>query len=194
MYRPLLGVSKIGHPWAMAGGTSAQHAITRGDRFWGNRRIHRTVAPGDLISPVLKGIREALITWDGTDPQDGIHQILSLKWRAHGRAIPLAWVTVRKDPRNDHRRAIEIGLLKRVAGEWPRSCHPILVADREWEVLALFHAWDAWGWDGIIRNKGSTHTRGSEPRGVAIAGGLGRQKACLAGFGPGSLWQFTKAA
>ncbi|PSR21327.1 MAG: hypothetical protein C7B43_21350, partial [Sulfobacillus benefaciens] len=71
MYRPLLGVSKIGHPWAMAGGTSAQHAITRGDRFWGNRRIHRTVAPGDLISPVLKGIREALMTWDGTDPKDG---------------------------------------------------------------------------------------------------------------------------
>ena len=30
-------------------------------------------------------------------------------------------------------------------------------------------------------------TRGSEPRGVASASGLGRQKACLAGLGPGSL-------
>ena len=64
---------------------------------------------------------------------------------------------MRKDPQKDHRRAIEIGLLKRVAGEWPRSCHPILVADRGLGAIALFHAWDAWGWEGIIRGKGSTH-------------------------------------
>ena len=76
LYRPLLGVSKIGHPWAMAGGTSAKHAIKRVDRFLGNGRIHRTVAPGDLISPVLKGIREALITWDWTDPKDGIVRVV----------------------------------------------------------------------------------------------------------------------
>ncbi len=101
LYRSLWGVSKIGHHLAMAGGTSTQHAITRGDRFLGNGRVHRTVAPGDLISHVLKGIREALMTWDWTDPQDGIHQILSVKWRAS----PLAWVTVRKDQLKDHMRA-----------------------------------------------------------------------------------------
>ena len=54
-------------------------------------------------------------------------------------------------------RAIEIGLLlKRVAGEWPRSCHPILVADRGLGAIALFHALDALGWDWIIRGKGPT--------------------------------------
>ena len=143
----------------MADRTSAQHAITREDRFLGNGRIHRTLAPGDLISisPVLKDIREALMTLVWMDSKDGIHQILSLNWHAHGRAIPLVWVTVRKDQRKDHRRAIEIGLLKRVAGEWPRSCHPILVADRGFGAIALFHALDALGWDGIIRGKGSTH-------------------------------------
>ncbi len=73
-----------------------------------------------------------------------------------------------------------------VLGELPRSCHPILVADRGWGALALFHAWDAWGWDGIIRGKGSTH--GAVSPGVWLsASGLGRQKARLAGLGSGSL-------
>ncbi len=68
----------------------------------------------------------------------------------------MAWVTVRKDQLKDHMRAIEIGLLKRVAGEWPRSCHPILVADRGLGAIALFHTLDTLGWDWIIRGKGST--------------------------------------
>ena len=83
-------------------------------------------------------------------------------------------------------RAIEVGLFNRIAGEWPRSCHPILVADRGLGAIELFHALDVWGWEGIVRGKG-VDTRGSEPQDVAAAGGLGRQKARLAGLGPGSL-------
>ncbi len=102
--RPLLGVSKIGHHWAMAGGTSAKHAITRVDRFLGNGRIDRTVAPGNLISPDLGGIREALITPDWTSPKDGVHQILSLNGRTPGRAIPLSGVTVHQNALKDPMR------------------------------------------------------------------------------------------
>ena len=81
LYRPLWGVSKIGHHLAMAGRTSAKHAIKRVDRFLGNGRIDMAVAPGDLIRPVLGNVREALITLDWTDPKDGVHPILSLNWR-----------------------------------------------------------------------------------------------------------------
>ncbi len=156
--RQLLGLSKIGHSLAMAKkGKKAKHVIKQVDRCLGNLRINMRIAQRDLIHYVLGDTREALITWDWTDPQDGIHQILSLNWRAHGRAIPLAWVTVRKDPRKDPRRTIEIGLLKRVAGEWPRSCHPILLADRGFGTIELFPVLNAWGWDGIIRGKATTH-------------------------------------
>ena len=97
-----------------------------------------------------------MITLDWTDPQDGIHQILSWNWRTHGRALPLAWVTVRKDRLADRQRATEIALVKRVAGLWLRSCHPILLADRGFGAQEIFEALDAWGWDWIIRVKGST--------------------------------------
>ena len=55
------------------------------------------IAQGDLIPYLLAEAPEALLTLDWTDPRDGVHQILSLNWRTHGRAIPLGWVTARKD-------------------------------------------------------------------------------------------------
>ncbi len=73
--------------------TTAKHAITRVDRFLGNPRIDIVRAPGDLITYLLADAPEALLTLDWTDPRDGAHQILSFNWRAHGRAIPLGWVT-----------------------------------------------------------------------------------------------------
>ncbi len=77
--------------------TPGKHAIKGGDRFLGNPRIDIVRAQGDVISYLLADAPEALLTLDGTDPRDGVHQILSVNWRAHGRAIPLGWVTARKD-------------------------------------------------------------------------------------------------
>ena len=151
MSQQLLGIAKIGRQR-----TTAKPAIKRVDRFGGNLRINMITTQKDLIHSVRGNTREALITLDWTDPQDGIHQILSWNWRAHGRALPLAWVMVRKDRLTDRQRAREIALLKRVAGLWPRSCHPILLADRGFGAQEIFEALDAWGWDWIIRVKGST--------------------------------------
>ena len=83
--------------------------------------------------------------------------MLSLNWRTHGRALPLAWVTVRKDQRPGRMREIESALLKRIARRWPRSCHPILLADRGFGTRDLFPVLDGLYWDWIIRSKGTTH-------------------------------------
>ena len=72
----------------MAQRTTAKHAIKRVDRFLGNLRINMITAQKDLIHDVLGNTREAWMTLDWTDPQDGIHQILSVNWRTHGRALP----------------------------------------------------------------------------------------------------------
>jgi hypothetical protein len=99
IHYPLLGLAIMGRHLAMAESitTTAKHPMKRVDRFWDNLRIDRGVAQGDLMTHMLQNVSEALLTLDWTDPKDGIHQILSLNWRAHGRAIPLAWTTVRKD-------------------------------------------------------------------------------------------------
>ncbi len=154
---PLLGSAIIGRHLAMADEvtTTAKHAIKRVDRFLGNSRIDMVIAQGDLITYLLDDAPEALLTLDWTDPRDGVHQFLSLNWRAHGRAIPLGWITVRKDSLKDRMRAIELDLCQRVAQFIPPTCHPILLADRGFATVDLFRALDALRWDWVIRTKGS---------------------------------------
>ena len=53
-------------------------------------------------------------------------------------------------------REIEGDLLKRVARLWPRSCHPILLADRGFGTRDLFDLLDGLHGDWIIRSKGTT--------------------------------------
>ena len=66
-------------------------------------------------------------------------------------------MTVRKDQLQNRMREIERDLLKRVARLWPRSCHPILLADRGLGTRDLFDLLDDLQWDWIIRSKGTTH-------------------------------------
>lgn len=123
--------------------TTAKHTIKRVDRFLGNPRMDMAIVQGDLMSYMLDDATEALLTLDWTDPKDGVHQIRSLNWRAHGRAIPLAWMTVRKDALKDRMRTIELNLCRRVAQQLPPSCHPIGLADQGFAAVELFRSLDA---------------------------------------------------
>ena len=75
--------------------------------------------------------------------------------RAHGRAIPIAWMTVPKEDLKGRMREVEEALCARVARLLPAGCHPILLADRGFATVRFFRFLDALGWDWIIRSKGS---------------------------------------
>lgn len=152
---PLLGVAKIGRRLALVGHQKAKHAIKRVDRFLGNPRINMAVAQGDLIQTVIGDASEVVLTLDWTDPKDGVHQILALNLRAHGRALPVAWITVRKDGLKDQMRQYEVALCQQVAAFVPVGCHVILLADRGFAAPTLFRALHRLGWSWIIRTKGS---------------------------------------
>ena len=128
--QPLLGIAIIGRSLAMAGGTTAKHHIKRVDRFLGNPRIDLAVAQGDLRATRVESTAEVLLTLDWTDPKEGGHQILACNLRAHGRALPVAWMTRRNDELKGPMRATEIARCQRVASLIPRTCHVILLADR----------------------------------------------------------------
>ena len=98
--------------------------------------------------------------------------MLSLNWRTPGRALPLAWVTVRKDQLPGRMREIEGDLLTRVARLWPRSCHPILLADRGFGTRDLFDLLDGLHGDWIIRSQG-TNPGGNSPRRLGAAASPG---------------------
>lgn len=154
-----LGVATIGHALAMAHTASPKHAIRRVERFVSNVRLALETAQRDLISVVLAGTPAALVTLDWTDPHDGVHQILALNLRAHGRALPLTWITVRKDHLKGHMREYEIGLIQRTARIMPAGCRVLLLADRGFAATELFRALDAVGWLWVIRTKGSIGVR-----------------------------------
>lgn len=153
--QPRLGVAIIGRSLTMAGGTTAKHNIKRVDRFLGNPRIDLPTAQGDLIATLTEAASEVLLTLDWTDPKDGVHQILACNLRAHGRALPVGWITLRKDALKGQMRATEIALCQRVATLIPPTCHVILLADRGFASTELFRAVDTLQWDWIIRSKGT---------------------------------------
>jgi hypothetical protein len=158
---PLLGVAVIGRTLARAKTTSVKHAVKRVDRFLGNGRIDLEVACGDLIAQVVGTAAAVFLTLDWTDLKtpDHAYQTLSCHVRAHGRAIPIAWTTVRKTDLTDQMRAHAIALCQRVARLLPPGCHPILLADRGFAATTLFRTLDALGWDWIIRSKGSVQVQ-----------------------------------
>ena len=157
MHRPVLGIAALGQSLAMAHTTTAKHAIKRVDRFVGNVGIDLEVACGDLIATVVGSARYVYLTLDWTDPKtkDGRFQTLSINVRAHGRAMPIAWMTVAKVNLKDQMRDCEEALCARVARLLPATCHPILLADRGFATGRFFRFLDTLGWDWIIRTKGS---------------------------------------
>ena len=157
MSHPILGIASIGRSLAMARTTTAKHAIKRVDRFLANPGIDMEVAVGDLMATVIGSAASVYLTLDWTDPKtkDGRFQILSITVRAHGRAIPIAWMTVAKEHLKDQMREYERTLCERVARCLPATCRPILLADRGFATTHFFRFLDALGWDGIIRSKGN---------------------------------------
>ena len=143
---PLSGVAVMGRSLARAKTTSIKHAVKRVDRFLGNGRIDLEVACGDLIAQVVGMAAEVFLTLDWTDLKtpDHAYQTLNGHVRAHRRAIPIAWTTVRKTDRTDQMRAHEIALCQRVARipsrlrhlEHPRTLGPALAGVRVGVLLA----------------------------------------------------------
>lgn len=157
MQSPVLGIAALGHSLAMAGTTTAKHAIKRVDRFLGNRGVDMVVAFGDLIETVIGSARQVYLTLDWTDLKtpDKRFQTLSIHVRAHGRAVPIAWLTVAKTDLKDRMREYEEALCARVAQLLPASCQPILLADRGFATNQFFRVLDVLGWQWIIRSKGN---------------------------------------
>ena len=157
MRHPVLGIAALGHSLAMAHTTTAKHAIKRVDRFLGNDGIDLEVACGDLIATVIGSATRVFLTLDWTDPKtkEGRFQTLSMNVRAHGRAMPIAWMTVAKVHLKDQMREYEEALCDRVARLLPEGCHPIVLADRGFATARFFRFLDGLGWDWIIRSRGN---------------------------------------
>lgn len=97
-----------------------------------------------------------VITLDRTDfDDDDDHRTLAAYLvTKHGRAMPLAWKTVRKSKLADRRRQTEEELIGALRRWLPESVKITLLADRGFGSQLLYQLPETLGWDFIIRFRG----------------------------------------
>ena len=126
-----LAVHTIGHGLALARGLLSKHAIKQVDRLLSNPGIDIDAVLRHWV-PYVVGSRTSInvaLDWTEFDACGQATLRLSLLAQ-HGRATPLAWLTVDTATLKDRRNAYEYQLLVRLADALPADIKVCVVADR----------------------------------------------------------------
>jgi len=136
--------------------TTVRHRIKRAWRFMRNDRVAPALATEVLSRWTLSNPTvEVVVAIDWTDL--GEYQLLAAKVAVASRAVPLAWLVMKKrrfTRRRKSRNDAEEQLIERLRGalagrRW------VLVGDRGFARAALFRKLNAWGIDYVIRASGN---------------------------------------
>ena len=84
------------------------------------------------------------------------HQLLIVSLAYRRRAIPIAWVWV-NHVRGHSTAGVHLALLGYVRSLLPQGIAVLLVGDREFGAVEVLAQLDQWGWDYVLRQKGSVH-------------------------------------
>ncbi len=84
------------------------------------------------------------------------HQLLIVSLGYRRRAIPLAWTWV-EHVKGHSGAEVHLQLLGYVRDLLPKGIAVLLVGDREFGSVAVLRQLDQWGWDYVLRQKGSVH-------------------------------------
>ena len=126
-----LAVDTIGHGLALARGLATKHAVKQVDRMLSNDGIDIDALTGRWV-PFAVGARKQIdvaMDWTDFDADNQATIALSLL-TGHGRATPLAWLTVDKATLKNRRGEYERQILVRFADALPAGIAVCIVADR----------------------------------------------------------------
>lgn len=144
----------------MLDSTTVRHRIKRIWRFESNEGVSASQAMVCLTKWILCGSGQVPIALDWTDLGD--HVLLAAKVAVCRRAVPIAWLVMKKavfdkdrKSRNDAEEQL-IGHLRKALGKHPW----ILLADRGFCRADLIVKLKAWGVNFVIRACGSTWVEG----------------------------------
>lgn len=135
-----LGVHAIGQGLALARSTSRRHSVKQVDRFLANSGV----SPWELLAswvPFVVGAREEIVvSLDWTDfDADGHCTIAANLTTRHGRATPLAWLTVEKEGLKGSRSLWEDIVLERLREVLPHTVKRVtILADRAFGDTKLY--------------------------------------------------------
>lgn len=154
----VLGIHAVGRALAAARGLNDKHAVKQVDRLIGNSRI----TTWDLFAPLAEFLvadrQQVRINLDWTDFEpDGQTMLVALLQTNHGRATPLAWLTVKQSELKNRRNEYEDRLLQRLRDIIPRDVDVTIVADRGFGDHKLVQFLTKLGFGYMIRFKQAIH-------------------------------------
>lgn len=160
VHSPRLSITSIGTSWARVTGHKAKHGVKQVDHLVGSDTFDVRACLRSYV-PVVIGARKLIVValdWTEFEPDGHSTLKLSLITR-HGRATPLAWMTVDSSTLKDRRNAYEDDLLhffKKCLPE--RSPRVIVLADRGFGDVALYaELEEELGFEFVIRFRGNVY-------------------------------------
>jgi hypothetical protein len=171
-----LAVSIIGQGLALARGLITKHAIKQVDRPLSNEAIDIDAALRHWVPYVVGSRTNIRVAMDWTDfDADGQTTIMLSLMTRHGRATPLAWLTVDADTLKNNRNEYEY-LLVRFADALPAGIKVCIVADRGFGDQKLYRfLTEPLKFDYVIRFRGN----------ITVTSADGDERAATGWVGPG---------
>jgi hypothetical protein len=172
-----LAVNTIGQGLALARGLVTKHAIKQVDRLLSNQGIDIDAALRHWVPYVVGPRPEIKVAMDWTDfDADGQTTIMLSLLTRHGRATPLAWLTVDADTLKNNRNEYEYQILVRFADALPAGIKVCIVADRGFGDQKLYRfLTEQLKFDYVIRFRGN----------ITVTSADGDERAAIGWVGPG---------
>jgi hypothetical protein len=181
-----LAVHTIGLGLARARGLNTKHAIKQVDRLLSNEGIDIDAAPRHWV-PYVVGPRTSInvaMDWTEFDADGQATLMLSLLTR-HGRATPLAWLTVDTASLKNQRNEYEYQVLVRLAEALPANIKVCIVADRGFGDHKLYRVLtEELKFDFVIRFRGN----------ITVTAADGETRTAAAWVGPGGRAKLLRGA
>ena len=150
-----LSIHAIGAGLAQMNGLHTKHAIKQVDRLLSNVGLNVWALFAHWVPYVLGARTDAVVALDWTDfDADGHSTIALYLVTAHGRALPLVWMSVEKAKLKDRRNEYEDAVLLRLREVLPPGVQVTILADRGFGDQKLYELLTDLGFAFIIRFRG----------------------------------------
>ena len=151
-----LSIHTIGQAYAELADIRPKNGVKQVNRFLANNRIRPTELLPAWATFVIGPREEVVVALDWTEFDGDDHATLAAYVvTRHGRATPLAWTTVKKSTLAGQRNEHEYTLIERLQQAIPESVGVTLLADRGFGDQKLYALLESYGWDYVIRFRGS---------------------------------------
>ena len=148
----MLSVHAIGQAYARLAKITPKSGVKQLDRLLSNDGIDLDEVMSRWVRCVIGTHPSVIVALDWTDFERDDHTTLcAYLVTKHGRAMPLAWKTVKKSELAEQRTGIEEQLVEKLSRWIPPATNVTLLADRGFGNQVLYQVLQVLGWDFVIR-------------------------------------------